>query len=234
MAASPAAKDIKAKFRHKVEIVRFKATDDNRMILVDSSGNTMRDKSGKEIPLEAAARMPREQLAWVSIAEEGRDDYIEDVVIQQGQNASYRHKLQVPPRAQLPLPLPVPMRYTLTVEAENMTTSRSVDFSILATAERPKVYAASGANSNSPVTRSLKSTTPPPASQGGATTKHRVRLFSDTTSQRKPVGALSKGIAVRIEDRVTAIINNKPAEWVKVNSDSGSGWLPADALSGAR
>ena len=30
---------------------------------------------------------------------EGKDDYVEDVVIQQGHRASFRHKLQIPPRA---------------------------------------------------------------------------------------------------------------------------------------
>ena len=74
------------------------------MILTDSSGNPMHDSAGKESPLEAAARMPRNKLAWVPIAEDGKDDYVEDVVIQQGQNASYRHKLQVPPRDMFPVP----------------------------------------------------------------------------------------------------------------------------------
>jgi len=233
LAANSATKDIKAKFRHKVEIVRFTSTDDNKMILADNSGNALHDSAGKTIPLEAAARMPRNQLFWVSIAEDGRDDYIEDVVIQQGSSASYRHKLQVPPRAQLPLPLPVPMRYTLTIEADNMTATRTVDFSLLSTADRPKIYAASGANTAvSPTTRSLKNSTP--SNEGGAKTNRKVTLYSDTTGQRKSVGVLHKGVSVTIEDRTTAIINNKPRDWVKISSDKGSGWLPADFISGAR
>ncbi len=233
LAASSAAKDIKAKFRHKVEIVRFTSTDDNKMILADNSGNAMHDSTGKTIPLESAAHMPRNQLFWVSIAEDGRDDYIEDVVIQQGSSASYRHKLQVPPRAQLPLPLPVPMRYTLTVEADNMTATRTVDFSLLSTADRPKIYAASGTNTAPPpTTRSLKSSTP--NNDGGTKTTRKVTLYNDTTGQRKSVGVLPKGASVTIEDRTTAIINNKPSDWVKVSSDKGSGWLPADFISGAR
>ena len=82
------------------------------------------------------------------------------------------------------------------------------------------------------MTRSLKSSTPA-APASGSTTSRRVTLYSDTTGQRKPVGSLNKGVAVRVEERTTAIVNNKPAEWVKVNSDSGSGWLPAAFLSGA-
>lgn len=239
LAASSATRDIKAKFRHKVEIVRFTSTDDNKMILADNSGNAMHDSAGKTIPLEAAARMPRSQLAWVSIAEDGRDDYIEDVVIQQGASAIYRHKLQIPPRAQLPLPLPVPMRYTLAIEADNMTTTRNVDFFILNTADRPKLYAASGANAaanaaTTPTTRSLKNSAPASGNDGGTKTNRKVTLYSDTSAQRKSVGVLLKGITVTIEDRATAIINNKPSDWVKISSDKGSGWLPADFISGAR
>lgn len=87
--------------------------------------------------------MPRERLHWVTIAEEGRDDYAEDVVIQQGNRAGFRHKLQVPPRAQLPLPLPVPMRYTVTVEVDQFKSARTVGiFALLGTGERPKRFVA--------------------------------------------------------------------------------------------
>ena len=140
---NPASKDIKAKFRHKVEIVRFRAGDNDKLVLADAKGDALLDDSGKQIPLEAAIRMPRSRLQWVSIAEEGKDDYVEDVVIQQGQRMSYRHKLLVPPRDKLPLPLPVPMRYTLSLEAGNMKSVRAVDFAILGTGERPKRYVAS-------------------------------------------------------------------------------------------
>lgn len=231
-AENPAAKDIKAKFRHKVEIVRFKAGDDDKLILADEKGDAMLDKAGKEIPLAAAIRMPRERLHWVSIAEEGKDDYVEDVVIQQGQRTSYRHKLQIPPRAQLPLPLPVPMRYTLSVEADQMKTARVVDFAILGTGERPKrygsrVYTDVGAGQSGAAAASSTS-----AAQGYAT-KRTATLFSDATPARKKVATLKKGTTVRIEDRAQATTtNNKQVEWVKVITDDGTtGWLPANQLS---
>ena len=147
VAADAAAKDIKARFRHKVEIVRFKADDNDKLILADAKGDTLRDSAGKTIPLEAAVRMPRDRLHWVTIADDGKDDYVEDVIIQQGQRASYRHKLQIPPRAQLPLPLPVPMRYSVTVEVDLFKSALAVDFTLLNTGERPKRFAAAVAAS---------------------------------------------------------------------------------------
>jgi hypothetical protein len=235
---NPATKDIKAKFRHKVEIVRFKAGDDDKLVLADAKGDAMLDESGKQIPLEAAIRMPRSRLQWVSIAEEGKDDYVEDVIVQQGQRMGYRHKLQVPPRDKLPLPLPVPMRYTLTIEAENMKSTRTVDFAILGTKDRPKRYAAS-APFNATVaaaapeaiqTRALKE-----KSDGFVathTTKHKVSLFSDTKPTRKVVASLSSGARVRIDERVTVKVNNKDVEWVKVAPETGKGgWLQASTLS---
>jgi len=235
---NPASKDIKAKFRHKVEIVRFKAGDDDKLVLADAKGEAMLDESGKQIHLEAAIRMPRSRLQWVSIAEEGKDDYVEDVIIQQGQRMGYRHKLQVPPRDKLPLPLPVPMRYTLTIEAENMKSTRTVDFAILGTKDRPKRYAAS-APFNATVaaaapeaiqTRALKK-----KSDGFVathTTKHKVSLFSDTKPTRKVVASLSSGARVRIDERVTVKVNNKDVEWVKVAPETGKGgWLQASTLS---
>ncbi len=236
-AANPTTKDIKAQFRHRVEIVRFMASEDDRLVLADDKGNAMRDSSGKEIPLEAAARMPRERLSWVPIAEDGKDDYVEDVVIQQGARARFRHKLQVPPRAKLPLPLPVPMRYTLSIEADNMKATRSVDFAILSTSARPKRYAStsnasalSAGQAPSVTTRSLSgaASSSPAATDTDTVTNRKTMLYSDTTGQRKPVGALARGVRLRVEERITAIIDNKPAAWVKVVTDRGqSGWLPA-------
>lgn len=242
-AANPAAKDIKAQFRHRVEIVRFKATDDDRLVLADEKGESLRDKSGKEIPLEAAARMPRDRLSWVPIAEEGKEDYVEDVVVQQGSRAAYRHKLKVPPRAQLPLPLPVPMRYTLGIEVENMKATRSVDFAILGTGERPKRYSASahasalasGQQATAAPARATATAAPAAASAGSSATNRKTMLYSDTSAQRKPAGALAKGAHLRVEERITAIVNNKPEEWVKVVTDNGmSGWLPASHVAGGK
>jgi hypothetical protein len=238
---NPASKDIKAKFRHKVEIVRFKAGDDDKLVLADAKGDAMLDASGKQIPLEAAIRMPRSRLQWVSIAEEGKDDYVEDVIIQQGQRMSYRHKLQVPPRDKLPLPLPVPMRYTLSIEAENMKSTRAVDFAILGTGERPKRYVASAPSNTTeaaagPVaiqTRALKE-----KSDGFAathTTKRKVSLFGDTKPTRKAVASLNSGARVRVDERATVKVNNKDVEWVKVAPETGKGgWLQASELSGLK
>lgn len=238
-ATDPAAKDIKAQFRHRVEIVRFTATNDDRLVLADDKDEPLRDRSGKEIPLEAAARTPRERLSWVPIAEEGKEDYVEDVVIQQGSRARYRHKLQVPPRDKMPLPLPVPMRYTLTVEAENMKATRSVDFAILGTGDRPKRYVSSSqASALTPGQHATAGAPAPAATSAGGSgpaTNRKTMLFSNTTAQRKPVHALAKGARVRIEERVTAIVNNKPEAWVKATTDGGmSGWLPASHLSGGK
>ncbi len=234
--ANPAAKDIKAKYRHRVEIVRFKNNDSGNLVLANEHGQALTDKAGKEIPLEAAARMPREQLSWVSIADEGRDDYVEDVVIQQGAGATIKHKIHVPPRAQLPLPLPVPMRYTLTIEADGMTATRTVDFYILNTASRPKLYSATGGPAKSPVTRSLSSPAAATRKDGDSMTANRkTTLFDAAATQRKAVGALNKGARVSINERTTAIINNRPEDWAKVTDDKGrTGWLPASHLDGAR
>lgn len=139
--ANPSAKDIKARFRHKVQIVRFTTLDD-RMVLADGSGRPLRDASGMPIPIEQAGKMPRERLQWTTIAEEGKDDYVEEVVIQQGTSGVYQHLLQIPPRSQLPLPLPMPMRYTVTVEAGEVRSARTVDFALLSTQDRPKVFSA--------------------------------------------------------------------------------------------
>ncbi len=233
-ADDPAAKDIKAKFRHKVEIVRFKAGANDKLVLADERGEALRDASGREIPLENAARMPRERLSWVPIAEEGKDEYVEDVVIQQGQRVTYRHKLQVPPRDKLPLPLPVPMRYTLGIEAGNMKSARMVDFAILGNSERPKHYHSSVSLGNTKSAASAQTAADGGASAKEATmiTQRRVQLFSDNTAKRKPVGFLLKGVQVRVEERAQVTMQNKSVDWVKVVADSGAGgWLPANQLS---
>ncbi len=247
IAEDPAAKDIRARFRHKVEIVRFKADDNDRLILADAKGDDMRDASGRPIPLEAAIRMPRERLHWVTIAEEGRDDYVEDVVIQQAQRATYKHKLQVPPRAQLPLPLPVPMRYTLTVETDQSKSSRTVDFALLGTGERPKRF-----TSGTPADRTQPSAPPAasapvapsapaaearpaPAAPAGFEPTHKLRrtvpVYSDATANRKQVGRLTKDTQVLIEERGELVVSNRPVAWVKVTTKAGpGGWLPASEL----
>lgn len=228
--ADPAAKDIKAKFRHKVEVVRFKATDDDRLVLADDKDQALLDKSGKEIPLEAAARMPRERLSWVAIAEDDKEDYLEEVVVQPGARVKYRHKLQVPPRDKLPVPLPLPMRYTLTIEAENMKATQHVDFAILATAERPKRYTSTAQTSSLRTLRAAKASSP---SEGSASTNRRTTLYTHWTSPRKAVITLIPGANVRIEERSTQHVDGETVEWVKVVTRRGlRGWLPASHLSG--
>jgi len=230
--ADPAARDIKARFRHKVEVVRFKATDDDRLILADDRDQALLDKSGKEIPLEAAARMPRERLSWVTIAEDGKEDYLEEVVVQPGTRLKYRHKLQVPPRDKLPVPLPLPMRYTLTIEAEEMKSGRNVDFAILPTAQRPKHYAASP---QAGALRSLHSEAAPQALTETATTNRQTSLYSHWGKPRKTVITLNKGATLQVEERSIQTTDGKSVEWVRVATKRGMrGWLPASHLSGAQ
>ena len=259
IAEDSAAKDIKARFRHKVEIVRFKADDKDKLILADDRGETLRDNSGRPIPLEAAMRMPRERLHWVTIAEEGKDDYVEDVIIQQGQRASFRHKLQIPPRAQLPLPLPVPMRYTVTVEADQFKSTRTVDFALLGTGERPKRFSAAIAQGNrqpapvaaAPAVSTVAAPVAAPAvaqaeeprltpivAEGFVAThmlKRGVPVYDEATAKRKSTGRLNKDTPVRIEEHTEFTVSNKPVEWVKVVTRSGTGgWLQASELTEAK
>ena len=254
-AEDAAAKDIKARFRHKVEIVRFKADDNDRLILADDRGEMLRDNNGRSIPLEAAIRMPRERLHWVTIADEGKDDYVEDVIIQQGQRASFRHKLQIPPRAQLPLPLPVPMRYSVTVEVEQFKATRTVDFALLGTGERPKRFTASAQGRAQPAPATAAAAAAPaaapaapvapaakaeetkraaPAADGFVAThtlKRGVPVYDEASAKRKSTGRLNKDTPVRIESQTEVSVNNKPVEWVKVISKSGAGgWLQASEL----
>lgn len=236
-AENAGAKDIKAKFRHKVEIVRFMTTDDNKLVLADAQGKPLLDSAGKPIPLESANKMGRERLNWVTIAEEGKDDYVEDVIIQQGQRMTYRHKLQIPPRAELPLPLPVPMRYALTVEADGLKSTRNVDFAVLGTSERPRRYTASapvnssdGAAAESAVaTRSLKSSSADAAKLIAThVTARAISLYSDSGPKRKVVGNLKKGTPVRVDDRTEIKANNNTVLWFKVTAEPAIiGWLPA-------
>ena len=252
IAEDVAAKDIKVQFRHKVEIVRFKADDNDKLVLADDRGEAMRDSSGKSIPLEAAMRMPRERLHWVTIADEGKDDYVEDVIIQQGQPARFRHKLQIPPRAQLPLPLPVPMRYTVTVEAGQFKAARTVDFALLGTGGRPKRFSAAAAVQRNaqpapaaavpvaaaPVAPAAKTEEPARAAPAAAdgfvathTLKRGVPVYDEASAKHKSTGRLNKETPVRIEAQTEITVNNKPAEWVKVVTKSGAGgWLQASEL----
>lgn len=259
IAEDSAAKDIKARFRHKVEIVRFKADDNDKLILADDRGETLRDNSGRPIPLEAAMRMPRDRLHWVTIAEDGKDDYVEDVIIQQGQRAAFRHKLQIPPRAQLPLPLPVPMRYTVTVEADQFKSARTVDFALLGTGGRPKRFSAAAAPGSSqpaaavaapavatpapssPATPAARADDPAraaPAAERFVAThmlKRGVPIYDEATAKRKSTGRLNKDTPVRIEEHTEFTMNNKSAEWVKVVTRSGTGgWLQASELTEAK
>jgi hypothetical protein len=141
--ADSGVKDVKARLRHKVEIVRFKAQDDDSLVLVDGKDQPILE-NGKPVRLENSASIARERLSWVSIAQDGKDDYTEDVVIQPGVVTGYKHKLQLPTRAQLPIPLPVPMRYRLTVEVASQNASDAVDFAILKAGQRPKRFGGDG------------------------------------------------------------------------------------------
>lgn len=245
-AENPAAKDIKAKFRHKVEIVRFMAGENDKLILANAKGEPLLDAAGKPIPLEAATKMPRERLHWVTITDEGKDDYVENVVIQQGQRATYRHKLQIPPRAKLPLPLPVPMRYTLTVEADSMKSTRRVDFALLGTGERPKRFSSSAittpstasaaAASASAAGTASKPAESPAASGAAAPATHTARsnlsLYSDVKPPRKTVTTMKKGTRVRIGERIRLTVDNKLVEWARVIPADGGigGWTQAGNL----
>ena len=252
-----AAQDIKAQFRHKVEIVRFKSDDNDQLILTDATGEAMRDASGRPIPLGNAIRMPRERLSWVTIAEDGRDDYVEDVVIQQGRRSTYRHKLQVPPRAQLPIPLPVPMRYTVTVEAERNHAARTVDFALLTTGERPRRYASSAAQGAATERSTAQSVAtpvaaPPPAAAAPAaaaepkspvsqafeathSTRRGVPIYDQAGLPRKSIGRLNRGQLVRVDERADVQTNNRSVHWMKITAEDGkSGWLPANEVTEAK
>ena len=241
-AENPATKDIKAKFRHKVEIVRFRAGNNEQLVLADDSGNAMLDASGNQISLEQASKMPREKLHWVTIAEEGHDDYVEDVIIQQGSRHLFNHRLQVPPRDKFALPLPVPMRYTLTVEAGNTKSKRSVDFALLETAQRPKTYYSSaslnsGANSGDQLVASVEKRS---LGDAGASKQFsmthivtkKVNLMSDTGAKRKTVASLEQGSKVNLIEKQEVLLNKKPTEWAKIVTENKvTGWLlSADLL----
>jgi hypothetical protein len=245
LAANSADKDIKARLRHKVELVRFKAGEGDQFFLVDSADQFLLDASSKPIPLDRANAMPRERLSWVTIALEGQEDYVEDVVIQQGASARFRHLLQMPNRQQLPVPLPLPMRYSLTVEAAGLSAIRSVDFALLKTAERPKLYAAAAVRSAPAAIRAAPMVAPiatpaaanpvsPTESSSPASSyklKRANNLFSDTSPKRKVVGRLLLNAVVNIDESSEVITAGKPVTWVKVSATTGlSGWLPKSEL----
>jgi hypothetical protein len=238
----PGAKDIKARIHHKVEIVRFMAGDGDKLVLADANGTALLE-NGKPIPLEAANRIPRERMAWVTIADEGKEDYVEDVVIQQGPRNSFRHHLQVPPRAKLALPLPMPMRYSVTIETDTGKSSRTVDFAILPTNERPKRFVsnlpgslAAAANSGSSGNTNGNTSTARSLPAGGFVASHttlrQLAVFSETGPARKLLATLKKGTRVQIEDRTTLTVNKKPVEWVFIRPEKGTGgWAPASELA---
>ena len=236
-AENSAAKDIKVKFRHKVEIVRFRSGNNEQLVLADENGNAMLDASGNQIPLEQASKMPRDKLHWVTIAEEGRDDYVEDVIIQQGSRHLFNHRLQVPPRDKFALPLPVPMRYSLTVEAGNAKSKRSVDFSLLETSQRPKLYNSGGStNSGDLVVASAeKRSLGEPAANKQFAFSHivtkKLMLMSETGAKRKIVVILDQGTKVSLIEKQEVIVNKKPIEWAKVSTEAKvTGWLLSSDL----
>ncbi|CAG0967108.1 hypothetical protein MYXO_01088 [Myxococcaceae bacterium] len=239
---NPATKDIKAKFRHKVEIVRFKALDDDRLVLADANDKPVLDASGQPIGLDQAINMPRDRLHWVTIAEEGKEDYVEDVVIQQGRSATYRHKLQIPPRKQLPLPLPVPMRYRLTVQVGDLKATRNVDFALLRAQDRPKRFSAAGgqaSNAATPVaTRNVPAEASKPAEKdfaGTHVTKRAVAVYNRPNAPRKALGNLPVKAPVRVEEEKEIKVGGKAVKWVKVSSKAGpTGWLAASELLEAK
>ncbi len=230
IATDAAAKDIPAKFRHKVEIVRFKAGDNDQLILADANGNALNDANGNPIGLDQAHKLPREKLHWITIAEEGRDDYVEDVVIQQGNKHAYNHKLQVPPRDKLPLPLPVPMRYTLTIEAGGQIAKRSVDFALLETARRPKTFLAAGAPvepAAAPVARNLAEPGEPGEFALSHVAKRKVTVYNDSGAKRKPLVTLNQGGKLMLIEKRAVVVNKKSTDWAKVMTDTRViGWLP--------
>jgi hypothetical protein len=232
-----AAKDVKVKFRHKVEIVRFRSGNNEQLVLADDNGNALLDASGNQIALEQASKMPRDKLHWVTIAEEGHNDYVEDVIIQQGSKHLYSHRLQVPPRDKFALPLPVPMRYSLTVEAGTAKSKRSVDFSLLEKSQRPKLYN-SGASINSgdlvvaPVEK--RSLGDPVASKQFTFTHivtKKVTLMSDTSVKQKNVAVLEQGTKVSLSEKQEVMASKKTTEWAKVSTESKiTGWLRSSDL----
>ena len=229
----PARKDVKAQFRHRVQIVRFTPGADDKLVLADAAGKPMLDAAGRQIPLEDAVKIPRSRLQWVTIADEGQQDYVEDVVIQQGRGVSYRHHLQIPPRAQLPLPLPVPMRYTLSVDADGMTSTRTVDFDLLSKRARPKRYTASPAvdTGESPAARAA-SMRALPASSTVYVAVRKVLLFDSPEAAHKVVAALVKGERVQLEDRAETTFRHRQTKWAKVAAENGTtGWVQQNELA---
>ena len=248
------AKDIPAKFRHKIEIVRFTATEDDKLVLADASGQPLRDSSGKLVPFEMASSMPRGQLAWETIAADGKDN-VEQVVIQQGTNARYQFVLPVPPRAKLALPLPVPMRYTLTIEVAELKSSRTVDFAILATADRPKRFASSALPSEAGSTAApttvasrglpkTQATVPQMTASmipvhndflATHTVKRTVSIYNDSRAERKIIGVLPQGTPVRIEQAKLTKVGESTVRWTKVVTQTGTeGWLRAREVTQIR
>jgi hypothetical protein len=185
--------------------------------------------------------------AWVTIAE-SKDDYAEDVVIQQGIRATIATScryLRFNCRAAAGA-----VRY-VTVEVEQFKSARTVDFALLGTGEQPKRFSAvaeqSGGERQAPMA--------PQRSTGGGAQRSRARpggggsrakppphftariikrrLRSDeATAKRKSVGRLNKNTPVRVEERTEFKINNRTVEWVKVVTRTGAGgWLQGSELA---
>ncbi|MEN9560236.1 MAG: hypothetical protein RLZZ502_1447 [Pseudomonadota bacterium] len=246
------SKDIKARLRHQVEIVRFKTDDNDALILADEQGNTLMSASGQPIPLAEAMRMPREKLAWIAIADEGKNDYVEDIVIQPGQSARFRHKLNIPSRAQLPLPLPVPMRYQLTVEVGNQNAKQQVDFALLRSNERPRRFSATAqtralpasattsANVVQPSTSSIAGASartadapasPSPTAQMLYKTRRAVSVFTDTSAQRKLVARLAANTVVTVVESVDVKAAGRSVLWARLRLDNGKeAWVQKSEL----
>jgi len=259
VANDAATKDIAVRFRHKVEIARFTQTEDEKMVVADANGKPLLDSSGKPIPYEMAAKLPRDRLAWEPIiATPGDTDFVENNVIQQGTTKS-RFVVPMPTRAQLGLPLPIPMRHTVWIEVAEQKTSRMVDFGILPAAERPKLFASapppnqaaaaqaptqvaarglpkpqpSSAATTTPVSLAMNATVA--GFQATHTLKREIPVYSDSSAQRKLVGSLAARTRVRVEQEAQTRTGDRTVRWVKVATQSGTaGWIRAKELAEIR
>ncbi len=259
VAADPAAKDIPAKFRHKIEIARFTQTEDGRAVLADGNGKPLLDSAGRPIPYENAAKMPRDRLAWEPVVmTPGGTDFVEDNVIQQGTIKS-RFLLPMPTHTQLGLPLPMPMRHTVVIEVADQKPVRVVDFSVLPAAERPKLFSSAPpanqvAFAQAPTQvagRGLPRAQPSnPAAAAPAplamnatdipfrathAIKREVPVYSDSSAQRKIVGSLAARTPVRLEERSQVRIGERTTAWARIATQDGTGgWIRAKDLAEIR
>ncbi len=138
------------------------------------------------------------------------------------------------------------MRYSVTVETDTGKSSRSVDFAILGTNERPKRFVSGNTGSgNTPPANSgntgssTSGYAPAPATRNAAggfvashSTKRQSSVFSETGPNRKQLASLKKGTRVQIDDRTEVLVNGKKIEWVLIRPEKGAGgWAPASELA---